>query len=317
MSTHEKPPSRDYRQEITDQVVKMLEEGTAPWQKPWTGGGGLPMNPTTGKPYRGGNILSLMIAGMASGYSDPRWMTFNQAKEAGWTVRKGEHSVARVEYFEPKPMKGETDEEGNPRFYPMHKTFAVFNAQQIDGIPPIVTEPKKPFEVMEAGEKILADSGADIRYGGNQAYYDCKGDHVQLPSRESFVDSPSFYATAAHELVHRSGHPSRLNRPTLTESYKFGDPTYAQEELVAELASLYITAETGIPHNVEQHTAYVSTWIKALKNDKNEIFRAASAASKAADYVLNIDRTVELPVEEGHHAARISAARTDETRAIG
>jgi antirestriction protein ArdC len=179
----------------------------------------------------------------------------------------------------------------------IHRVYTVFNAQQIEGIPPMIIEARKPFEIIEAGEHILANSGADIRHGGDKAYYSRRTDHVQLPHKECFVDASSYYGTACHELAHWSGHPTRLNRPTLTESYKFGDQQYAKEELVADLASCFMTAEKGIPYDAAQTAAYVGSWIKALKDDKNEIFRAASAASKAADHVLGLDRARETVAE--------------------
>lgn len=296
----DKPPPRDYRQEVTNDIIRLLESGSAPWQKPWEGGSIMPMNPTTGKAYRGGNVLALMISGMRKGYGDPRWMTYKQASDKDWQVRKGEKGT-QIEFWEAKTGsqdEGEADEQQRSRL--IHRVYTVFNAQQIDGIPPIVIEPLKPFEIIEAGEHILAGCGADIRHGGDRAYYNRRTDHVQLPPKECFTDAPGYYGTACHELAHWSGHPSRLNRPTLTESYRFGDQQYAKEELVADLASCFMAAEKGIPYNPAQTAAYVGSWVKALKDDKNEIFRAASAASKAADYVLGQTREPETAAEKAN-----------------
>src|SRR5580704_10820073 len=139
-----KPPPRDYRKEVTDDIIRMLEEGTAPWQQPWKAGeaGRMPFNPTTQKPYRGGNVVSLMIAGMRKGYSDPRWCTYKQAAEKGWQVRKGEKAT-QIEFWEAKPgnkEEGADDDEKRSRL--VHRVYSVFNAQQIDGIPPIHVEPR-------------------------------------------------------------------------------------------------------------------------------------------------------------------------------
>lgn len=185
------PPLRDYRAEVTADIIKMLEAGTAPWQKPWEAGeaGRMPWNPVTGKPYRGGNVIGLMVAGMRKGYSDSRWCTYRQAAEKGWQVRKGE-KASNIEYWESKPRsKAEDadDDERKSRF--VHKVYAVFNAEQIDGIPPMHVEPRKPFEAIEAGEKMIADSEAEIRHGGNRAYYTRAGDFIQLPQKEQFVDA--------------------------------------------------------------------------------------------------------------------------------
>ncbi len=296
----DKPPPRDHRQEVTNDIIRLLEAGTAPWQKPWEGGSQMPMNPTTGKSYRGGNVLALMISGMRKGYEDPRWMTYKQAADKGWQVRKGEKGT-HIEFWEAKPgSKAETEEDEDKRGRLIHRVYTVFNARQIDGIPAIAIEPRKPFEVIEAGEHILTHSGADIRHGGDRAYYNRRSDHVQLPPKECFTDAPAYYGTACHELAHWSGHPSRLNRPTLTEAYRFGDQQYAKEELVADLASCFMAAEKGIPYDPAQTAAYFASWIKALKDDKNEIFWAASAAAKAADYVLGLDREKGAATETGN-----------------
>lgn len=304
---------RDYRQDVTNDIIRLLESGTAPWQKPWKAGecAQLPYNPTSNKPYRGGNVLNLMIAAMRKGYEDPRWCTYKQAADNGWQVRKGE-KASQIEFWDvrgPRKDDGESDAD-TPRASFIHRVYSVFNAAQIEGIPVIVLEPRQPFQVIEAGERILADSGADIRYGGSRAFYTPSADFIRLPHKENFIDAPAFYATAAHELGHWTGHTSRLNRETLMKSKGFDqhDENYAREELCAELASLYMSAETGLPHNPDQHAAYIGSWLQALKKDKNEIFRAASAASAAADYVLGKGRAIaQEPL--GEHTQRVLESR--------
>jgi putative DNA primase/helicase len=314
MNQNEKPPPRDFRKEVTDDIIKMLEEGAAPWQKPWASGqaGAMPFNPTTGKVYRGGNVLTLTIAAMRKGYEDPRWMTYRQAAEKGWQVRKGE-KASNIEFWEARRGKeddGESDAD-KPRSGLIHRVYAVFNASQIDGIPPIHVEPRKPFEVIEAGEKILNESGAEIRHGGDRAFYTRSGDYIQLPQKEQFHDAPSYYATGCHELIHWTGNEKRLNRETLTKSrgISAADEHYSREELVAEIGSWLLALETGIPHDPSQHTAYIASWLEALKKDKNEIFRAASAAAKATDYVLKRERQQEA-IDPGQHTERV----TDEAK---
>lgn len=304
----DKPPPRDYRAEVTADIICMLEEGAAPWQRPWETGdaGRMPFNPTTNKPYRGGNVLALMIAGMHKGYTDPRWMTYRQAAEKGWQVRKGE-KASQVEYWEAKPGGKDADDEDEKRPRLVHRVYSVFNAQQIDGIAPIVIKPREPWQVCETAERIIATSGADIRYGGDRAYYRKDTDHVQLPPRECFADAPGFYGTASHELIHWTGGEKRLNRPTLIQSKSFGDESYAREELRAEIGSMMLAAELGIPHDPSQHAAYVKSWIAALKDDKNEIFRAAADASKACDYLQSRELAHDLPAS---HAARVSSGES-------
>ena len=299
---------RDFRQEVTDNIVKLLESNLAPWQKPWdptAAPGSIPLNPTTGKAYRGGNAVHLMVVGLQRGYEDPRWMTYKQAAEEGWQVRKGEKG-SQIEFWEikePKPDKVDTpvaqpvprnqDDDHRPTL--IHRVYTVFNAQQIDGVPPHQPRSVSQFEAVEAGEQIVAKSDTKIYHDqSDRAYYSRSQDAVHLPPKEAFKDAAGYYGTALHELAHASGHPSRLNRSTLNESYRFGDTNYAKEELRAELASVFIAAETGIPHDPKSHASYVSSWIQALKEDKNEIFRAAHDASAAADYILGPHRGQQL-----------------------
>ena len=291
---------RDHRQEVTDFIVKMLEEGVAPWQKPWESAG-MPFNPTTDKAYRGGNAVHLMATGLSQGYEDPRWMTYKQAAENGWQVRRGEKGT-HIEFWEVKAKpeerngeqsnnRDESTKENQRRL--IHRVYTVFNAKQIEGVPAFERRQPTAFEAVHDGERILANSGAKIAHDQrDRAFYRPSTDSIHLPPKEAFKDAPGYYGTALHELAHWTGHASRLNRSTLNESYRFGDLNYAKEELRAELASVFIAAEVGVPHDPALHAAYVGSWIKALKEDKNEIFRAAHDASAATDYVLSLERTV-------------------------
>ncbi|HTU48523.1 MAG TPA: zincin-like metallopeptidase domain-containing protein [Bryobacteraceae bacterium] len=297
---------RDFRQEVTDSIVQMLEQGVAPWQKPWEPAAGafeIPVNPTTEKSYRGGNAIHLMATALRKGYDDPRWMTYRQAAENGWQVRKGEKG-SQIEFWEIRDRSADShtsdpseDRSQSPKSKSLqerrliHRVYTVFNAKQIDGIPERKTENHSTFEAVHAGEQILQNSAASIAHDqADRAFYNRRNDSIHLPPRESFKSAPAYYGTALHELAHWSGHPSRLNRQTLTDSYRFGDINYAKEELRAELASVFLAAERGIPHDPQQHAAYVGSWIKSLKEDKNEIFRAAHDASAAADFLLSLER---------------------------
>ena len=309
MAPTEAPPKRDFRKEVTDQIIEMLEKGTAPWQKPWEPGSlQLPFNPTTEKSYRGGNAVHLMAVGTRKGFDDPRWLTYKQAAANGWQVRAGEKG-AQIEFwqFGEEDKKGQNPERGTPNGDyrgPLRRVFTVFNAKQIDGIEPYVHKQRADWEVAETGESILKNSGAKIVHDQNdRAFYSRSADRIHLPPEPAFKTAADYYGTALHELAHWSGHPDRLNRPTLNESYRFGDPNYAKEELRAELTSVFLAAERGIPHNPEQHPAYVKSWIKALSEDKNEIFRAAKDAHRAADYLLDLERGKQLRTETSEHVA--------------
>lgn len=198
-----------------------------------------------------------------------------------------------------EPTRGDDEDGGQPTdelnadrgHRLIHRVYTVFNAKQIEGIPEWTPKQRTVFEVVEVAERILNNCGATVRHDqADRAFYNRSSDSIHLPPKYAFKDAASYYGTALHEAAHSSGHPSRLNRPTLTESYRFGDVSYAKEELRAELASLFLAAERGIPHDPEQHAAYVGAWIKTLKEDKNEIFRAAHDASKAADFLLGLER---------------------------
>ena len=305
------PKPRDFRQEVTDNIVAMLEKGVAPWQKPWDSQSHLamPVNPTTDRTYRGGNAIQLLAVGLQRNFEDPRWMTYRQASEQGWQVRRGEKGT-QIEFWDVKPQQeGSKDQPGNsettrkgdqtkdeePGSRLVHRVYTVFNARQIEGVPALAPKERKPFEVVEAGERILKNSGASITHDqADRAFYNRGRDEIHLPPQQAFKDAAGYYGTALHELGHWTGHPSRLNRWTLGENYKFGDTNYAKEELRAELASVFIAAEKGIPHEPENHAAYVGSWIQALKQDKNEIFRAAHDASKATDLLLSLERDVSI-----------------------
>jgi antirestriction protein ArdC len=320
------PEKRDFRQEVTDRIVKMLESGVAPWQKLWRAGGGspgIPMNPTTEKAYRGGNAIHLMATGLQRGYDDPRWLTYKQAQDRGWQVRRGEKGT-QIEFWEVKPARdggspaprGDEERAGDAKESAnrlIHRVYTVFNAKQMDDIPSYKPKEHSAFEVASAGEDILRNSGARITHDqADRAFYNRASDSIHLPPKDAFASAPGYWGTALHELAHWTGHPSRLNRSTLNESYRFGDTNYAKEELRAELASVFLAAERGIPHDPEQHASYVNSWIKTLKEDKHEIFRAAHDASKATDFLLSLERDKSI-ADESLASAPLVEANSDGT----
>ena len=306
----ERGERRDFRQDVTNKIIEMLERGTAPWQKPWDPEKAtleMPMNPTTGQPYRGGNALHLLAEGVSKGYEDPRWLTYRQANENGWQVRKGEKGT-RIEFWQ---FPSRDKESGGKEVAdsagtvvrgdaPLHRVYTVFNAQQIEGMPERQAEVRPEWKVVESAENILAGSGARILHDQqDRAYYSRGADEIHLPTKTAFPNEAAYYGTALHELGHWTGHESRLNRETLVNSSGVRGPEYAKEELRAELTSLFLAAERGIPHDPEQHAAYVGSWIEVLQKDKNEIFRAAKDASKATEYLLEREKEREAPERTG------------------
>lgn len=297
------PDRSDFRQELTNRIIEELEKGTAPWQKPWDGRHSFrrPVNATSERQYNGINALNLAIIAASRGFDDPRWCTYRQSQDKGWQVRKGEKGTP-VEFWmftkdlpvkdnngkpilgdDGKPLKRQQNLEK-----PIVQYFYVFNAQQMEGVPALPPRPEYSWDPVEKAERILATSGAHIEHDeADRAFYSPVRDEIHLPPKDRFASPDQYYATALHELGHWTGHTSRLNRPI---GNAFGSTEYAKEELRAEIASLFLASETGVPHHVGQHAAYVKSWIEVLKNDKNEIFRAARDAEKMTEYVLAIDK---------------------------
>ncbi|WP_136661691.1 zincin-like metallopeptidase domain-containing protein [Nitratireductor sp. XY-223] len=285
--------SADVYSRITDQIVEALEQGVRPWMKPWDAehAAGRITRPLrhNGIPYAGINVVMLWSSAVAQGFAAPIWMTFRQAKELGGHVRNGEKGslVVYANTITCTETDAETGED-EEREIPFMKGYSVFNVEQIDGLPArfhAVAEPQlDPVQRMGHVEQFFAATDADIRHGGNQAYYAVGTDYVQMPPFVSFKDAESYYATLAHECTHWTRHPSRLDRDFGRK--RWGDEGYAMEELVAELGSAFLAADLGITPEVrEDHAAYISSWLKVLKNDKRAIFTAASHAQKAADFL--------------------------------
>jgi antirestriction protein ArdC len=278
---------RDPIQETADTIIAALEKGVKPWQRPWDQskcvGTGSPFNPITKHSYRGVNHLLLSVHMAMFGSDDPRYMTYQQAREAGYQVKKGAKSTT-IFFTKPYEVEDAKAEDGTKTIHFM-KHFAVFPAALIEGVPPYQppTIEEAPWSRPEAGDIILRNSGATIRTGGDQAFYSPVSDHIQLPPDHAFRSPAHLFATAMHELCHWTGHSSRLDRNL---SKKFGSVAYAMEELRAELASVFIGGQMGIPTVIPNHASYVANWLKPLKDDKREIFRAAADAQRAADMIL-------------------------------
>lgn len=292
---------KPYHEQVAESLIEKLEQGTAPWQRPWAAGVGsfMPFNPTTGKRYKGINALYLM----SQGREDARWLTYKQASAMGAQVRKGEKSTS-IQYWKFSEEQIQRDDAGKPVIgadgqpqtinvmleRPRVFFASVFNAEQIDGLP-AVERPVRAWDAAERAETILTNSGAKIRHdGGDRAFYRPSSDSIHLPLREAFPTADRYYATALHELGHWTGHPDRLGRDL---AHPFGSEQYAKEELRAEIFSMIMGEELDLGHDPEQHAAYVGSWIKVLKDDPMEIFRAASDAEKIKDFVLSLEQQRE------------------------
>ena len=326
MATSEKPTDKkpSFAEKLAEKIISELEKGTAPWQQPWTDAM-RPFNAATGRPYRGANRLMLM----AQDYKDPRYMTFNQAKEAGYNVKKGSKGITLQTYIfdkevikkdeAGKPMKddqGELIKERIKLDTPIVSHFTVFNAEQIDGIPPYQYATDKNWEVNDVAEEILNNSGAKITHKyGNHAYYNMAKDEIVLPEKHQFPTQQDYYDTALHELSHWTGHESRLNR--LDGTARFGSEAYAKEELRAEIASMMIGQDLGITHDTSKHMSYVNSWIKVIKESPYELVKACNDAEKINAYVLKFapERVQEQINNNANSSTRKNKCKTSARKA--
>ena len=296
--------NNDIYQEVTDRVCATPSSSIAPWRKPWVGGAaGMPISLNTLKAYRGVNIVLLAMTQMALGYCSRYWLTYKQAKAKGGQVRAGEKGTRIVFWnFFKKDAK---DENGKPEFdqdgnvkqntIPFMKWYTVFNTDQIDGLKCVPVEQTNDevdgAEVFAAGEAIIAGwvGKPSIGFGGTQAFYRPATDTVMVPERDTFKSTAGFYSTTFHELVHSTGHKSRLDRDGISGAINFGSHDYSKEELVAELGSAFIAATAGVPMDIDNNAAYCANWLKVLQNDNKFILSAASKAQKAADMILGVE----------------------------
>lgn len=290
--TKKRAPKADVYAEVTAKIVADLQRGVRPWHKPWSveHAAGRVSRPLrhSGEPYQGINILMLWASAEEQGFACPYWLTFRQAKELGGFVKKGEKGSPVV--YASTFTKSETTEAGDEveAEVPFLKSYTVFNADQVEGLPEryyeLAQEPKASLEPIETAQRFFDETGADIRTGGNQAFYAVGPDYVRVPPIQCFRDAESHAATVAHELCHWTRHPSRLDRDLGRK--RWGDAGYAMEELVAELGAAFLAADLGVtPEAREDHASYLAEWLKVLKDDKRAIFTAASLASRAVGYL--------------------------------
>lgn len=275
---------KPFYETVAERLIAQLEAGTAPWQKPWRAGepaGLLPLNPTTGKRYKGINVIQLM----SRGHADPRWLTYKQAEALGARVRDGQAGVS-IQYWKFSEEQGPSGQQTVRLERPRVFFATVFNAEQIDGLPPLAL-PVPDWNPIERAEQILRSSGAAIAHGEqDRAFYRADTDSIHLPARAQFATPAAYYAIALHELGHWTGHASRLGRD---QSHPYASQGYAKEELRVEIASMILGEALGIGHDPGQHAAYVGHWITVLRSDPLEIFRAAADAEKIQGYLLALE----------------------------
>lgn len=292
--------------EITDKIIAELEAGRVPWVQPWGTAAAkapiaMPKNASTGRAYSGINVLLLWGSVIEHGFSGQGWLTFRQALSLGGNVRKGEHgtTVVYTDRFVPEDEKRRAAETGDDaQAIPFLKRFTVFNTDQCESLPEDVTTaaPPQPGGLIEPRvEALIKATGVDFRIGGNRAFYAPAHDYVQVPPPQAYFEPINWHRTALHELGHATGHASRLARDF---SGSFGSKKYAFEELIAEINAAFCCASLGIVPTV-RHADYIGSWLEVLREDNRAIVRAASQASKAADWLLahapdDADQTVAV-----------------------
>ena len=273
---------RDLYAEVSARIVAELEAGAAPWIKPWaaTPGANVPCNAVSNRPYSGCHVVLLWMA-HAAGYR-------RQALEMGGHVRKGERGT-KVYFVKQLEIREDADDGASTRLVPMLREYTVFNVDQCDDLPDIVTA-GKPMRVRspdardDLADQFLRSTGADIREGHGEPYYVPSRDFISMPSFGAFKAADHFYGTVFHELTHWTAHGSRLDRDLKN---RFGSRNYAGEELIAELGAAFLCAEFGFDGDL-RHAGYIGHWIELLKADKRAFFTACSQASKAVDYLRGL-----------------------------
>lgn len=295
------------RKELVESMVEMMKKGEMPWRRDWQKL--TPVNGKTNKYYHGINMLKLYMDSIENNYEDPRFMTFKQAEELGFSIKKGAKSVLLEKWIFEKEVTV-LDDNGKQVFdsngkevketvelsRPIVNYFRVFNARDIEGIEPYrQNEYQKEANTEKLINDMIKSSRCEVEEKKqDKAYYSIKYDKIVLPIRESFVSSEAFLATLLHEQSHSTGHESCLNR---SMANVFGSEEYAKEELRAELGSLFTQIELGIDLtniDIDNHSAYLQSWIHVLENDYNELFKAVSDAEKISNVLVrNYEKSKE------------------------
>ena len=309
------------RKQLVDAVLKNLENGVGLWKQGWSGGGA-PVSAITGKRYNGVNRIFLMLASMERGYSDNRWLTYKQMEDKGWSFKTdaegrslGKGAGVAIEYFELRDkqtkqpfdrhtLDGMTADERNEymdeNVYPLRKYYRVFNGDVIEGIPAQKKGEHDTTGYNARAENLISywsETESPIRYGGSAAFYSPQTDEIRLPKKEAFVDMPEFYSTALHEIGHSTGHEKRLNRVMSTDRKT---PEYAEEELRAEIASMFIEQDLGVEvkeKHIENNSAYIGAWKSKIKEDPNILFKAIADAERITKFIMAKEKEIKKETE--------------------
>ena len=280
--------TKDVATIVTERIIDQLEKGTVPWRKPWSQHGG-PANLVSKKAYRGVNLILLSMLG----YDQPWFVTGKQLQELGGSIKPEEKPHMVVYWNFP-----DKEEEGEEKKKAVLRYYMVYNVAQCAGIDSTIPETiDREVSAIESCEQIVVGMPHPplIKHKEARAYYSPLADLVNMPKQSSFESDESYYATLFHELVHSTGHHSRLDRLGLIQMSEFSGEkhAYSFEELIAEIGASFLQFHAGIESTFEQSAAYIEGWLKVLKNDKRFIISASSAAQKAVDYILNVTQENE------------------------
>ena len=279
----------DVYRKVTDAIINAIEQGVGTWRMPWHTSGRYvfsPISVASKKPYRGINTVCLWAAAQAKGYERGEWATYNQWSDKGCQVRKGEKATLVVFWkFANESAEtddGESTKSGSRLLFT--RGYSVFNAAQVDGYTPTADSDIPMPERIAHAEAFFGAIGADLRHGGNQAFYAPASDHIQMPAFQAFADNVAYYSTLAHEHTHWTAPTARCDRQL---GKRFGDNAYAAEELIAELGAAFTCAHLGLSTEPrEDHAQYLASWLRVLKADSRAIFTAASKAQHATDWMI-------------------------------
>jgi antirestriction protein ArdC len=309
---------------VTERMIAALERGRVPWHKPWHATDGRPTSMTTGQPYRGVNVFLLGLTAVEQGHRPRYWGTYPQITQLGGQVRKGERS-ALVVFWKPIEVADRDPRTGEAtvKQVPVLRYYRVFNAAQADHLPERFhptpeqdTQIRAPQTVLDG---YLARGPALRHVAGDRAAYQPATDAIQLPLRSQFRSAREYYATAFHEAAHSTGHPSRLNRPGIAALDHFGSDKYAREELVAEMTSSILCAETGIdnPELFDNSAAYIAGWLSALNNDRTLVVAGAAQAQRACDLINQAEHQAIREANLHPEVATVAGPRDADSNWIG
>jgi antirestriction protein ArdC len=309
---------------VTGRMIAALERGTVPWHKPWRAGDGRPTSMTTGQPYRGVNVFLLGLTAAGEGYASRYWGTYRQITQLGGQVRRGEHSTLvvfwkPVELADRDPLTGEL----TVRQVPVLRYYRVFNATQADHLPDRFHPAPEQHAQIRAPQAMLdgyLGCGPVLRHiAGDRAAYQPATDTIRLPLRSQFRSAEHYYATAFHEAAHSTGHPSRLDRHGIAAFDHFGSDRYAREELVAEMTSSVLCAETGIdnPELFDNSAAYIAGWLSAMNDDRTLVIAAAAQAQRASDLINPGEREAIRNASGGPKVATVTGPHDVSDRQAG